>query len=194
MTLAVPPLDLCIYLNRELTDFRIYRTQIGADSLHDVAIKTFHGSQIETSIISLLNGPFTKVTDYLASTIPKENILLNQEVTEIKFSEPTLLEQTLPIEISTADGSKYSAHHVIFTASLGVLKRSHAKLFSPNLPAKQIAALDLMEMGVVEKVFLEYDSPFWNDLYPNVTNFCLLWGDQTKLDSERRYVSSRLLL
>lgn len=36
--------------------------------------------------------------------------------------------------ITTSDGSKYVASHVIFTASLGVLKKKHSTLFVPPLP------------------------------------------------------------
>lgn len=47
------------------------------------------------------------------------------------------------MRVSTADGDEYSADHVIFTASLGVLKADHEKIFVPPLPEKKRNAIEV---------------------------------------------------
>eukprot|EP00899_Mesostigma_viride_P025420 jgi/Mesvir1/6062/Mv00793-RA.2 len=50
----------------------------------------------------------------------------------------------------------YRARTVLFTASLGVLKHEHGRLFSPPLPAWKVDAIERAGFGVVEKVFLDW--------------------------------------
>lgn len=79
------------------------------------------------------------------------------------------------VEVEVADGSKFSADHVIFTASLGVLKERHEILFSPKLPPKTISAIENLGFGAVGKIFLEFQEPFW----PNhsFVGYSFLWQD-----------------
>jgi monoamine oxidase len=51
---------------------------------------------------------------------------------------------------------------VIFTPSLGVLKKNYLTLFSPQLPTPMITAIKAMGFGTIGKVFLEFSTPFWN--------------------------------
>lgn len=57
-----------------------------------------------------------------------ENIELNKNVTNVDYTSHD------NIIVRTKDGSKYTASHVIFTASLGVLKENHTEMFTPILP------------------------------------------------------------
>lgn len=45
--------------------------------------------------------------------------------------------------VTTRDGSEYSASHVMFTGSLGVLKEKHLKMFVPPLPEKKQSAINV---------------------------------------------------
>jgi spermine oxidase len=56
---------------------------------------------------------------------------------------------------------KITADHVIFTPSLGVLKKNHQTLFDPPLPPWKVKAIDLSGFGTLEKIFLEFEKPFW---------------------------------
>ncbi|KAF5299812.1 hypothetical protein FQR65_LT09334 [Abscondita terminalis] len=57
-----------------------------------------------------------------------DKILLNKEVEHISWDSDKVV-------VKCADGSSYTADHVIVTVSLGVLKHQHNSLFSPKLPA-----------------------------------------------------------
>lgn len=45
------------------------------------------------------------------------------------------------IIVKTKDNSKYMASHVIFTASLGILKEKHMTMFTPLLPERKQNAI-----------------------------------------------------
>lgn len=57
-----------------------------------------------------------------------EKIELNKDVYNIDYTSDS------NIIVKTKDGSIYKASHVIFTASLGVLKEKHNTMFTPLLP------------------------------------------------------------
>lgn len=77
--------------------------------------------------------------------------------------------------IECSDGSSYSADHVICTVSLGVLKEKHLTLFDPLLPRWKIDCIDGLKIGTVNKIYLEYDKPFWDGVFPEL---CMLWRQE----------------
>lgn len=96
-------------------------------------------------------------------------IQLRKEVTNIKWNPSGSSEK---VTVKCADGSSYSADHVIFTASLGVLKDRYGTLFVPKLPAPKIKAIENLGFGTFGKVFLEFEEPFWSS---GTISFTLLW-------------------
>lgn len=74
-----------------------------------------------------------------------------------------------------SDGTEYAADYVIFTPSLGVLKDRHGTLFTPQLPPWKVQAIDNSEYGSLEKIFLEFDRPFWFEIDNNFAQFSILW-------------------
>jgi monoamine oxidase len=61
---------------------------------------------------------------------------------------------------------------VIVTTSLGVLKENYLTMFTPQLPALKVNAIEGLSIGAVNKIFLEFERPFWNK---NWAGFSLLW-------------------
>lgn len=59
-----------------------------------------------------------------------------------------------------AGGTVVEAGRAIVTVPLGVLK-TRAIDFSPALPAAKLAAIDALEMGVLNKVAIAWDDAFW---------------------------------
>ena len=64
-----------------------------------------------------------------------KNTIRRVEVTQINYVTGG------PVTVVTSKGVQYLADHVIFTASLGVLKADHAKLFNPPLPESKIKVI-----------------------------------------------------
>lgn len=84
----------------------------------------------------------------------ESRIHLNKIVTNIQW------DQEKPLVVC-ADGTEYLADYVVFKPSLGVLKARHESLFTPQLPARKINAIENIAFGTLEKMFLEFAEPFW---------------------------------
>jgi spermine oxidase len=61
------------------------------------------------------------------------------------------------VSVSCSNGERFTADAAVVTVSLGVLKTRHHELFAPPLPAPKLAAIGRLEIGVVDKVFLEFE-------------------------------------
>lgn len=83
---------------------------------------------------------------------------LNKEVKKISYN---LTDSSTGIRIECDDSTIYNAHHLICTVSLGVLKERHLSLFDPFLPQKKVDSIECLSFGVVDKIILEFDHPFW---------------------------------
>ncbi|KAL4424379.1 hypothetical protein ABPG75_001680 [Micractinium tetrahymenae] len=64
--------------------------------------------------------------------------------------------------VTTAGGAQLAAQYVICTLPLGVL-RSEAVALDPPLPEQTRAALGGLGLGRLEKLWLEFEQPFWED-------------------------------
>jgi spermine oxidase len=74
------------------------------------------------------------------------------------------------------NGEKVPADHVIFTASLGVLKKKYKTLFTPALPPWKIKSIIYSGFGTLEKIFLEFDKPFWPTDKNEWVSYDFLWS------------------
>ena len=70
----------------------------------------------------------------------RNKIILNQEIVSVKKVNKN------KFDVSTKNGSKYSAKHVLLTFSTGVLNSRTVK-FQPELPQWKYEALALAPMG-----------------------------------------------
>lgn len=86
------------------------------------------------------------------------------------------------ISLECSDGSKLNADHVIFTGSLGVLKKYHETLFTPNLPQNKVVAIEKNGFGCVGKIFLEFDVPFWPTDKKLFVAYAFLWTDEQRAE------------
>ncbi len=86
------------------------------------------------------------------------NIELNSIVSTINYTNDQVV-------INTSSGMAYSANYVVITVPLGVLKTNSIQ-FIPSLPASHQLAIQNMGFSLMDKVFLQFDSVFWN---PNFT-------------------------
>lgn len=81
---------------------------------------------------------------------------------DVRLEQPvTSIDQT-SIPAVTAAGVQHLAEHVIVTVPLGVLKAG-AIAFTPALPARHERAINRLGMGLLDKLYLEFDEPFWRE-------------------------------
>lgn len=118
------------------------------------------------------NG-FGSLIDCLTSELNNKLIQYNKEVTEIHVHKHQIevnnnlrpSSRKIPnISVKCSDGSLYTADHVIVTFSLGVLKEVHKTLFHPTLPSSIHLAIDSIGFETINKVFMEFEFPWWHDL------------------------------
>lgn len=81
------------------------------------------------------------------------------------------------VEIQCGDGSTISGDHVIFTASLGVLKECHEEMFTPELPLCKQDAIKGLGFGTVNKIFVKFPYKWWGDR----TGFSFVWNAEDRL-------------
>lgn len=115
------------------------------------------------------------------------NVHFNKQVRKIVYDQSASISDA--VCVSCGDGSSYVADHLICTVSLGVLKERHLSLFEPHLSAEKIDSIDGMSIGTVDKIFVEFDKPFWTDGWEG---FSLLWTNDA-LQSIRENGESRWL-
>ncbi|KAI5709070.1 hypothetical protein M8J76_009549 [Diaphorina citri] len=80
--------------------------------------------------------------------------------------------------VSCSDGSVYTAYKIIITVPLGVLK-SKLITFVPSLPAQKLNAIEGLNFGTVDKIFIRFPAKWWKD---GCQGFNLYWTQQDKTD------------
>jgi monoamine oxidase len=96
---------------------------------------------------------YDQVTDKLAGDT---RILLQHEVQQIDYYGET-------VEVLTDKGS-FHAYQVLVTVPLGVLKAGRIA-FNPSLPRSKREAMRKTRMGVFNKIFLKFNTVFWDKEY-----------------------------
>ncbi|KAG6456711.1 hypothetical protein O3G_MSEX009900 [Manduca sexta] len=140
----------------DLTTFSQYEELDGHQhaSWHRYGYKTF----FELMLNTYNNGP----------GYPNLDIALNKEVSRITWPRQPAEDAV----VSCSDGSVYRARSVIVTVSLGVLKERHNTLFSAALPSEKTTAIKIMSMGVIGKIILSFEKPWWPK---NMTGSTFIW-------------------
>jgi predicted NAD/FAD-dependent oxidoreductase len=82
-------------------------------------------------------------------------VWLSTPVTEVGYDDDT-------VRLKMATGESLRVDRVVVTVPLGVLQ-SESIAFDPPLPFAQRAAITALGVGTLEKVWLRYDEPFWQD-------------------------------
>ena len=105
----------------------------------------FGGEQV------IFPGGYNQITDGLASGL---DIRLGTVVNTVRYG-------TDGVEVETSAGV-FVADQAVVTFPLGVLKQASVK-FEPPLPASKQEAIDRLEMGILNKVYLKFSEAFWGE-------------------------------
>lgn len=154
------------------------------DSMEEVSIASYTDwtDLGDGTLLNFKNG-YRSLTNWFCDHFPsKKWIFLNKQVTNIEilnsrdenrsvYVDHELREYSRPILIQYKSGSKncdnndglIKCNHVIVTVSLGYLKKNHETMFTPALPLIKKELIESIGFGTVNKIILEFDSPFWND-------------------------------
>ncbi|XP_077274574.1 uncharacterized protein LOC143904120 isoform X2 [Temnothorax americanus] len=91
------------------------------------------------------------------------------------------------VTVTTRDGCEYFTRHVIFTGSLGVLKEKHSTMFVPPLSQKKQRAIEGLNIGTANKVYLEFPHRWWPE---DKVTFDFIWPEKVKEEFLQTYGQS----
>ncbi|XP_078089355.1 peroxisomal N(1)-acetyl-spermine/spermidine oxidase-like [Mustelus asterias] len=132
------------------------------------------------------NAPelFPSLLQKLLEVVPKEKLLLEKPAKQIQWNRSFESEDgsLYPVRVLCEDGDQILADHVIVTISLGCLKANNQSLFEPSLPEHRLQAIQNMGFGTMNKIYLEYETPFWDE---NIDIIGLVWEDETPLSGQK---------
>ncbi|CAL4146393.1 unnamed protein product, partial [Meganyctiphanes norvegica] len=101
---------------------------------------------------------YDTLINLMLDQIPTSNIHLLSPVSEVFWNEDSYD----GVLVVTSNGSSFLAHHVVFTTSVAYLQKYHQTIFSPQLPSSYIESLEGMSLGVVDKIQIGWDAPWWS--------------------------------
>lgn len=99
--------------------------------------------------VIFMNGCSQLLTQFKKDT----RIMFRQIVNDIVYNKKI-------VKIYTQDNC-YEAKHVVVTLPLGVLKANVVR-FNPTLPIEKVNAINKLGYGVLNKIFLRFEIPFWD--------------------------------
>ena len=111
-----------------------------------------------TDKVGIIYEGYGALTDKLAAGLP---IVLGTKVISIDYSSQSA------ITVTTSTGAKYQALKVLVTVPLGVLKKG-VITFSPPLPSSFTNAMNLLGVGVLDHVFLQFPPGTLKALSPSL--------------------------
>lgn len=139
-------------------------TNLGSLSAKDWGKYKFTGGE---DCINLSEG-YSSVIDVLIQDLPEKIIHFNSPVKSVVWNENLPSKSAgnecsvFPVTVICEDGSAVCASHVIVTCSIGFLKANHQNMFKPSLPSSLTSVIEALGFGVVDKIFLFYDEPWWD--------------------------------
>jgi len=140
----------------------------------DLALNTY-GTDDEIEGGNLcLEGGYESLLNVLK---PDLDIRLNQVVTSIEDFN------TYKITIKTRENQAFYCKKVLVTVPLGVLKSKLIK-FSPELPDNKLEAINLLDMGLMNKVILRFSDFFWEKSLHRIFNISNTKGEFPWFDSQ----------
>ncbi|KAL4896772.1 flavin-containing amine oxidoreductase-domain containing protein [Aspergillus ambiguus] len=116
------------------------------------------GNEFEGEHSQVIGG-YQQVPYGLWSLPTKLDVRTNKIVSKISY-DPTGLGKPKTV-VHCEDGDSFIADKVVFTGSLGVLKHGSIE-FSPPLPDWKRGAINRLGFGVMNKVILVFEQPFWD--------------------------------
>ncbi|UJR33849.1 hypothetical protein I4U23_021271 [Adineta vaga] len=125
--------------------------ECGCQSMEQVSYAEFGSYQRPKGPDMEFPCGYSTLIRYLRSQIPQDWIVFEQFVENIEWDTDN------HVRITCANGNIYECDYVICTIPLAVMKWSYKSLFTPALPAWKIEAIQKMDMGTVDKIYLFYD-------------------------------------
>ncbi|KAF6284881.1 spermine oxidase [Rhinolophus ferrumequinum] len=148
---------------------KVESCESSSHSMDEVSLSAFGEWTEIPGAHHIIPSGFMRVVELLAEGIPAHVIQLGKPVRCVHWDQASGRPRGPEIEPR--------ADHVIVTVSLGVLKRQYASFFRPGLPAEKVAAIHRLGIGTTDKIFLEFEEPFWG---PECNSLQFVWEDEAE--------------
>ncbi|EDM06999.1 rCG64359, partial [Rattus norvegicus] len=148
---------------------KVESCESGSHSIDEVSLSAFGEWTEIPGAHHIIPSGFMRVVELLAQGIPPHVIQLGKPVRCIHWDQASARPWGPEIEPH--------ADHVIVTVSLGVLKRQYTSFFRPCLPTEKVAAIHRLGIGTTDKIFLEFEEPFWG---PECNSLQFVWEDEAE--------------
>ncbi|XP_051880320.1 peroxisomal N(1)-acetyl-spermine/spermidine oxidase-like isoform X2 [Pristis pectinata] len=157
---------------------------LATDGLSEVSVHEYEEYKNIDGDDRNFQGLFPTLLQKLLEAIPREKLLLKKPVKQILWNGSFESEDgsMYPVRVVCEDGDHILADHVIFSISLGCLKANGQSLFQPRLPEQKLSAIQSMGFGTMNKIYLEYEAPFWDE---NTDIIGLVWEEETPLSGQK---------
>ncbi|OXB75324.1 UNVERIFIED_CONTAM: hypothetical protein H355_008630 [Colinus virginianus] len=154
----------------------------GTHSMDMVALGSFGEYTSLPGLDCTFPGGYSSLPERILETLPKGTVLLNKPVRTIRwqgsFREEGDVDRDFPVQVECEDGDSFLTDHVIVTVPLGFLKERHQDFFQPPLPKQKAEAIRRLGFGTNNKIFLEFEKPFWD---PKQQLLEVVWEDESPL-------------
>ncbi|KAK5113087.1 hypothetical protein LTR62_003666 [Meristemomyces frigidus] len=117
------------------------------------------GNEFEGAHSEIVGG-YTQLPRGLMNLPTKLDVRFDHSVDSIHYNVSQ--DPALTTKVVCTNGEVFEADEVVLTTPLGVLK-ADAIDFDPPLPGWKQGAIDRMGFGLLNKLVLLYDKPFWDD-------------------------------
>ncbi|XP_004438907.1 PREDICTED: peroxisomal N(1)-acetyl-spermine/spermidine oxidase [Ceratotherium simum simum] len=165
------------------TFFNVECCVSGTHSMDLLALAPFGEYTVLPGLDCTFPRGYQGLTNCMVASLPKDTIVFNKPVKTIhwngSFQEATSPGQTFPVSVECEDGAFFPAHHVVVTVPLGFLKERLDTFFEPPLPAEKAEAIRKIGFGTNNKIFLEFEEPFWE---PGCQHIQVVWEDTSPLE------------
>ncbi|KAM9009854.1 peroxisomal N(1)-acetyl-spermine/spermidine oxidase [Ara ararauna] len=155
----------------------------GTHSMDLVALEPFGEYISLPGLDCTFPGGYSSLPERMLSTLPEGTVLLSKAVRTIQwqgsFREEGGNARDFPVRVECEDGDTFLADHVIVTVPLGFLKERHQDFFQPPLPERKAEAIRRLGFGTNNKIFLEFEQPFWE---PQQQLIEVVWEDESPLE------------
>ncbi|XP_028584734.2 peroxisomal N(1)-acetyl-spermine/spermidine oxidase [Podarcis muralis] len=137
----------------------------GTHSLDLVALGPFGEYTMLPGLDCTFPNGYEGLIDCLMASLPKGTVQFDKPVKTVHWNSSCLEEapagRTFGVQVECEDGEKFFADHVIVTVPLGFLKEHGETFFNPPLPSRKVAAVEKLGFGTNNKIFVEFEQPFW---------------------------------
>ncbi|KAL7079694.1 hypothetical protein ACQ4LE_001581 [Meloidogyne hapla] len=129
---------------------------------------------------------YTPILAELAEKVPTNKLNLNSRVVQIDYrgKDVRLKVRKTNIDQNSVEDEWLSTRFdfIIITVPIGHLKQFSSSMFLPQLPQNKLKIIEAIGFGIMEKVFLVYEKPFWPD---NMTSLIALNCNNGNDEEER---------